>query len=214
MAIKKIADKGTDFGVTLVHAKIVGSRALLMANGAQVNPFNPTMQEIKKITNKRASMTLDDRLNVAKLQFQAALWLGQDGLPCIPSDAIDGVIRDGGTFQKKGKAIQKYVLCLGDGAKLHYDGDAKIKSVADLVKNFDEFKHEARTVVGNDSSVWNTRPKFKNWWVEFDLQITTGGDIDVADVKAALEHGGRTVGLGSWHRRYGFFTVESFKTVS
>jgi hypothetical protein len=207
--------KEAEFDIVTVHCKIEGTRPLLMQNGDLVNPLNPFVITKRAITSKRGkNLTDDDQVKIAHISFEGALWLGTDGLPCIPAEAIDGVTRDGGRFSNKGKSIEKYVMCL-DEAKLHYRGMEGITCVADLVKRFDEFKFQKRTVNAGvkSTSVWSTRPRFNDWWVEFYLQVTLGGEVDLATVQTALEHGGRTVGLGSWHRRYGFFKVTKFKRI-
>lgn len=206
-------DKSVDFQIVTVKCRIVGTRPLLMQNGDLVNPLNPFIVKKKAITSKRGkNLTDDDLRQVAILSFEGALWLNVDGLPCIPAEAIDGVIRDGGRFSNKGKAIEKYVMTLED-APLQYRGMENIKTTADLVKRFDEFKFQKRTVNSGvqKTSIWSTRPRFNDWSIDFELQVTLGGEVDLGDVQKALEHGGRTVGLGSWHRRYGFFVVDKFE---
>jgi hypothetical protein len=206
-------DKSPDFTIAIVDCRIEGTRPLLMQNGNMVNPLNEVVLAKRAITAKRGkNMTDDDHNKVAQLAFKGALWLGTDGLPCIIAEAIDGVIRDGGRFFNKGKGIEKYVSCLDD-APLHYRGMEGIKGVDDLLARFDEFKFQSRTVNAGvqKTSVWSTRPRFNDWWIEFTLQTILGGEIDLGHVQTALEHGGRTIGLGSWHRRYGFFKVTKFK---
>lgn len=214
MAKKSVnTDKSPDFYTTTVDCRIEGVRPLLMANGEMVNPLHEIVQAKRAITAKRGkNMTDDDQIKIAKLSFKGLLWLGADGLPCIIAEAIDGVIRDGGRFFNKGKGIEKYVSCLDD-APLHYRGMEGIKSVDDLLARFDEFKFQKRTVNkgSGGTSVWSTRPRFNDWSAEFTLNAILGGEVDLGDIQTALEHGGRTIGLGSWHRRYGFFKVTKFK---
>lgn len=212
---KKLQDseKTTEFSLRTVQARIDGIRPLLMQNGDVVNPLHPLMVAKKAITSKRGKRLTDDDLHkIALLSFEAALWLGKDGLPCIPAEAIDGVIRDGGRFNHKGKGIEKFVRCLDD-AKLNYRGMQGVASVADLLARFDEFKFQKRTVNAGvqKTSIWSTRPRFFDWSIDFTLQVTLGGEVDLADVQTALEIGGRTIGLGSWHRRYGLFNVTGFR---
>lgn len=208
-------EKAPEFQIVTVSCRVEGVRPLLMQNGDLVNPLNPFVVAKKAITSKRGkNLTDDDQLKIAHLSFQGALWLGIDGLPCVIAEAIDGVIRDGGRFSNKGKSLEKYVMCLDD-AKLNYRGMEDINCVADLIKRFNEFKFQKRTVNAGvqKTSVWSTRPRFNDWWIEFDLQVTLGGEVDLDTVQTALVHGGRTIGLGSWHRRYGFFKVTKFNKV-
>lgn len=206
-------DKSPDFYPVTVDCRIEGTRPLLMANGEMVNPLHEIVQAKRAITAKRGkNLTDDDQIKIAKLSFKGLLWLGTDGLPCIIAEAIDGVIRDGGRFFNKGMGIEKYVSCLDD-APLHYRGMEGIKGVDDLLARFDEFKFQKRTVNAGvkKTSVWSTRPRFNDWSAEFTLTAILGGEVDLGDIQTALEHGGRTIGLGSWHRRYGFFKVTKFK---
>lgn len=69
---------------------------------------------------------------------------------------------------------------------------------------------DRRLVRVNNSAVDRQRPGFKNWALEFEIQVMED-QINKEVVRQVLEHAGRQVGIGDFRPRYGRFAIERFE---
>ena len=69
---------------------------------------------------------------------------------------------------------------------------------------------DKRLVRVNNSGVERLRPGFKDWVLEFNIQILDD-QIDPDVVLQVLTHAGRFVGIGDFRPRHGRFVVEKFE---
>lgn len=225
MAKKSAAEtesKAPVLAAKTVTVTIRGVRPLLMHNGDLADPMNRCAKEIKRLTGsgKRGTDSDDKEIQKARLEFEGGLWLGVDGLPCVPGDAIDSMIAGkkwgAARLIRMGEPMRRAVRCVDTDIPLTYRGMEKIKGVADLLKLYDADPSSValrkRAVMpSSGSSVMRTRPRFNDWSITFTLSVLTGLDVDMGHVKAAIEMAGHMVGLGDWHGRYGLFVVEKFE---
>lgn len=218
MAQKKVSTeegKQVELRTVIVKVKIRGKRPLLLHNGQLADPLNEIVAKKKEITSKkkqaRDGALVEEQL--AKLEFEGGLYLDVDGDVCIPGENIVACVRQGGTMRKKGEAIKRTVRCFDD-AKLSYEGQDTVSGVDDLVASYKRFSLRKRIVNSGPgkTATMRTRPMFKNWSISFEFVVTLGADVDLSDVRSALEVAGQLYGLGDWHGRYGLFEVEKFTT--
>lgn len=216
--------KVIDLAIKTVKVKLKGTRPILLHNGQLADPLNPIVLRKKEITSKKkqARDGVASEEALAKLEFEGGLYLDVDGDVCMPGENIAAMIAGGGTIRKKGSALKRTVRCY-DEPKLIFEGLDDVKtavkggsSVVDyLIENYKRFSLRKRIVnsgPGNTSTA-RTRPMFRNWSLSFEIHVVLGADVDLSDVRSALDVSGQLYGLGDWHGRYGLFVVEKFDEV-
>jgi hypothetical protein len=72
-----------------------------------------------------------------------------------------------------------------------------------------DFIHKALVRV-NGGGVERLRPAFKDWYLEFNIQVLDE-QIDKDVVNQVLTHAGRFVGIGDFRPRFGRFAIERFE---
>lgn len=220
MAPKKKTDETSrtpDLSMTLVRVTLKGTAPLLMHSRRLADPMDPIVKQMKVITGgaKGGKGTDDTHDALSRLEYEGGFWLDEKGLPTIPGDAIDRLVKDGGKLLgRKGEALARTVRCIDECNAFTYEGHEKIKKTADLLKHYENFAYRKQAVnPASGSTVMRTRPKFRNWSTTFTLRVLLGHDIDLAHVKSALEMQGLMVGLGDWHKKFGLFEVAEFKEI-
>lgn len=201
-----------------VEVKLIGIRPLLMRSGDMVDPLNKFTQAIKAITKQKRGSDNDDNVRQkARLEFEGGMWRDEKGLPCVPADAIEKMLVEGGRLTKMGKSYERVVRCPQENIPLIYAGMENVKRTKDLLDQFDKDpasvslrKRVVMAGVGK-TSVTRTRPRFFPWSLEFQLSVLTGLDVSFEHVRGSLELAGLVVGLGDWHGKYGLFHVDKFK---
>lgn len=217
MAQKKIETeqgKFVDLTTVLVKVKLRGTRPILLHNGQLADPLNEIVQRKKEITakKKQARDGVASEEALAKLEFEGGLYIDADGDVYIPGENIAACIRSGGTLRKKGTALSRAVRCFDD-PKLQYPGIETHKGAVALLEHYQQYSLRKRIVNSGPghTATMRTRPMFKTGWtISFDLTVILGADVDLSDVKSALEVAGSLYGLGDWNGRYGLFEVEKF----
>lgn len=188
-----------------VQVKIASVAPLLMHNGLLADPMYEWTREIKKVTSKRKK-TDEDHAEVKRLEYIGGLYWNEDDGPHITSDMIEACVRDGAKVNRLGKQVLSSVFCMAEFIPLQYKGPRDIDSLF-----ADRAFVDTRGVRVNSGRVSRTRPKFKDWSLEFELHFEpTGMSFD--ELKEALIEAGKK-GLGDYRPKYGRFTVETFKTI-
>ena len=182
-----------------VSYKLTSSAPLIQHNGQTADPTNKWSKSIKLISSKRAKTDADYE-EMARLEFMAGLYLGENG-PIIPAYMIDALIINGAKKSKEGMTAKSGCFCL-EHAKLEYKGP---RTANDLWA--DENFHFARIVRIGQSRVSRMRPIFNEWSATITLHVEDTM-VNTARVDEWLNAAGTQVGLGDWRPQYGRFTVE------
>ena len=155
---------------------------------------------MKKISGKR-SKTEADHEELARLEFQGSLYMGDDG-PVLPAHVLEAAIIAGAKKSKDGPRAKTGVF-VSNNARLEYDGPRDREGLwAD-----DDFRLVAPVVISR-SRIMRTRPLFKDWSAK--VEIIFQPDIcDKQDVVKWCEAAGYLVGLCDWRPRYGRFEVQN-----
>ena len=179
--------------------KVVGLAPLLMHNGQMVNPLNPIVKEIKKISSKRKK-TDDDHAEISRLEFQASLYTNAKSEYIIPAEMIEATLINGAKKRKLGTKFKSAVFVEADGV-LTYDGPKKWE---------ERFKDSNCVNISKvrvqQNSVMRTRPQFNSWSTEFTVQYDPEL-VDESDLDNAVADAGRQCGFGDWRPRYGRFAI-------
>ena len=188
-----------------LKATWTGIRPLVMHNGLMADPTNPYSRAIKAITAKGSKKLTDhDYEERDRLEWEAGLyWDEPDGL-IIPSDNIEGCIKEGARKSRIGKDVEAAVFCLEPQVKLTYDGP-KTKE-----KIFSDPRFTLRKGVKLNGKVriMRIRPMIPTGWklsftLEYDESI-----VNVRSLEKAMIDAGALVGLGDWRPKFGRFLVE------
>lgn len=198
-----------------LRVRLTGVSPLLMHNSNLVDPTNPFVIQMKKITSKGTKkMTPNDCTELAFLEAEGGSYYDPEVGYYIPTDNVHRMIRDGATENRNGEKVKAAVLIkslTGD------EGRIKIKGVK-LPKDFSEIraaglennkfllKRVAKLPKG--PHVVRTRLQVPPGWqldVEIDYNAAIIGEADLSD---ALMKAGLLKGLGDWRPRHGRFAVE------
>lgn len=178
--------------------QLKSSAPMLMHSGRTANPLDKFSKAMKQVSSKRVKTDADYE-ELARLEFTAALYMGEDG-PVIPAQCVDAMITEAAKKQRKGKDAKAAVFC-PDHARLEYEGPRTVETL---------WADEAFRLVANvriqSSRVVRTRPMFDDWTASITLRyeetLVNPGELDQWMVIA-----GNSIGIGDWRPRYGRFEV-------
>lgn len=194
--------------------RIEGVTPLLMHNGDLSNPMNPVVRLMREITGKRKKTDEDIEL-LAKLEWIGGLYLTEKpridlegyniaidgkGKPCIPDSVLESALIAG---------AKKFKLGVQAKAGIRINGDFPIKfgESKTLSELFcDPSYMDTRRVKVQQSAIMRTRPIFKDWSVDFELEFLPDV-LNPNQVKEILETTGKIVGLGDYRPKYGQFAI-------
>ena len=174
------------------------SAPLLMHNGQTANPLNKFAKAMKQVSSKRVKTDADYE-ELARLEFAAALYMGQDG-PVIPAQCIDAMVTEAAKKQRKGKDAKAAVYC-PDHASLSYDGPRTLDELW-----ADERFRFVTNVRVQTARVVRTRPMFNDWTATIALNFEDGM-VNPAELDQWMVIAGNGIGIGDWRPRYGRFEV-------
>lgn len=183
-----------------LSCRIVGVAPLLMHSGQTADPLNKFAKALKAISGKRKK-TDEDYEEMAKIEWNAGLYVNGDGAAIIPSEVMESCLVEGAKKSKLGKQFKSAVFVECDaileiGTK---------KRAIDLWG--DDNYRDTRGVKVGQARVMRTRPIFKEW--AFDLTVTYDDEqVNESEVQRALVDAGSNVGLCDFRPKFGRFEVE------
>jgi hypothetical protein len=180
--------------------RVIGIAPLIMHNGQTADPLNKYAKAKKEIANKRKK-TEADYMELMRIEFLAALYLGPDG-PVIPSTMIESNITEGAKKSKNGKLAQAGVM-VDRHAKLEYDGPRTWEELFDE----ERFRLTIPVKIGMQKVV-TCRPIFKEWSATIEVRYLDD-ILNERDLLTAIRAGGTYAGYGTWRPRHGRFALES-----
>lgn len=182
-----------------IRYKLQSQAPLIMHNGQTADPLNRFSKAIKKISSKR-NKTDADHEEMARLEFLAGLYMGDDG-PVIPSHVVDGMLLAAAKKSREGPTCKSGCFCASN-APVQYEGP---RNVAELWE--DESFRFASIVRVQTARVNRMRPIFRAWEAVITVNIETTL-VDVARVDEWVRVAGTQIGVGDWRPQYGRFQAE------
>lgn len=184
-----------------VTYRLTSSAPLLMHNGQTADPLNKWAKALKQVTSKRIKTDADHE-EVARIEFFASLYMGQDG-PVLPPNMIDALIVNAAKKSKEGPSAKSGCFCLNVN-RLDYDGPRTVETLwAD-----ERFHFSAIVRAGTSGGrVSRMRPIFREWTADVRLNVEDG-TVNLARVDEWMRIAGTQIGVGDWRPQYGRFTVE------
>lgn len=172
-----------------IITELTGTSPLIMHNVRLARPDDDFVRAIAKITAKGSKMTLDDREEVARLEFAGGLYIDEDG-PYLPYANVRRCFQKAATVRKLGTHVQRALLPTELSSSLEYPGPREIEKLwADATYHYS-------TVVGvQRAKTVRMRPWFPQWSARFEWELLTD-TLDPEDMASIIVSAGRIEGLG------------------
>lgn len=180
---------------------MTGTASLLMHNAQLSNPLNPTAKAMKTITEKKKK-TVEDYVELARLEFIGGLYMDPDIGPYIPGENIQRCLVDAARITRNGVNVTRGVFISTDVNPLSYKGPRDV----DGLLNDENFRIMASVKVNQNRPI-RCRPIFRDWRTEATGILDTS-ILDLENLKKIAYTAGNLIGLGDWRPRYGRFTVD------
>lgn len=180
-----------------------GTRPLLLHNVRLASPLNEHAKKLKALNSKRVK-TDDDRLDIARAEFEGSLYWDEEIGPYLPAQNLYAALRNGARITKAGKKIERGLVITDFMLPLIYRGPRSVEGLwADGSSKF----VDVRSVVVQRNKVDRCRPIFPEWTVEAGLMIDPKV-LDLAEFIEVAENAGAMEGVGDYRQMYGRFSVE------
>ncbi len=160
----------------------------------QSNPISVTDSDVKKTPGK------PDYTKEAEQK----LYRNTDGKIFVPSTWVEGTLRKASSLFKipgRGKATYKDLVL-----------SSIIVEPTEILIKPQKYEVDARTVVINRSRVMRYRPIFKEWTLNFKINVLEEQFSEDA-VQQILVHAGGYKGIGDYRPKFGRFEVTQFKSI-
>lgn len=182
-----------------IKVKFSGKR-LIMKSDRSVNSLDPEVKKLAELTSKRKK-TDDDRREIARRDWELALYYDKDAGVYLPSWNMVRSILEGGKLNRLGTAIDRAVQILDDILPLKYNGPREIDEL--WAKNY----YDCRSVGIGDKRTMRYRPMFRNWSVSAEI-FYEPTIISRDDLMMAMENAGKFIGVGDYRPRFGRYEIE------
>ena len=193
-----------------VKFKIRGVMPTIMHNGQTSDPLNSYAKDMKKLTSKRQKSD-SDHMDLAKLEWYAALYVDEQNRPCWPGENIEAMLVAAAKKNRMGPSAKSGLFIDGNSVVQH-DGPRTADGLWKF-KKFENNPYISRVpVVVNKSRVMRTRPIFNNWTLEFTVHYMPD-IINKEDVISFVNRAGKMIGLSDWRPKYGRFEIESTEEI-
>lgn len=169
---------------------------ILMHSDRGANPLNPDARRLKELTSKRIK-TQEDHEEIARAEWELALYWDEEIGPYIPSMNIRASLVGGAKFNKLGAGVQRSLLTVTERTPLEYDGP---RGFYDLYKSGKFI--DTRSVVIGGKRIMRNRPLFNNWSLLFEMSYDES-QLDESDLMLAFKNAGKMVGLGDFRPQKG-----------
>lgn len=177
-----------------------GTRPLLMHNVQLASPLNPYAKKLKALNAKRVK-TDEDRLEIARVEWEGGLYWEEGTGPYIPGTMLFRSLINGARLTKAGKKIERGVTVDDFVVPLLYKGPRDKES---LWGNGESEYVDVRTVKVQTSKVDRCRPIFREWAFEADCSFDPK-IIEFDEFCEVAKAAGRFEGLGDFRLAYGRF---------
>lgn len=180
-----------------LKATLVGiGSGMIHHNGALADELNPIVVEMKKINAKKQNKTDADRVRLAQLEFMGGLWLDEKDEPCVPAAAVEKMLRDAASRDRKGRTIDAGIRVSVDSFPLKYKGPRSAEKLWGSGHEKNPFVFRVGAAV-NKARIIRTRPIFREWSMDIEIEFDPHA-INEKDLRVYVERAGDVIGLGDW----------------
>jgi hypothetical protein len=187
----------------LVRLRFTGLAPLMMHNGRLADPLDPHTKALSAATTKAKGRTKTDEdiAHVAYVEWIGSLYHSEELGPFQPGVNLERCLADGAASHRMRPQFLQGVYVPELEVPLIYNGPRDIDGLWKAGNN----RLTMGAKVGR-ARVMRTRPIFRDWSIEFDLEVDTAVLDLVWIPRIADSAGGR--GLGEYRPRYGRFKAE------
>ena len=178
---------------------IKGISPLLLHSTRGVNPTDPLVVELKKLTSKKTK-TPEDIEGIAKLEWMVSMYVNANGKPSMPGENIEALLREG-RVGKITKANMVAAVASEGPWPIIYSGPKDLDKLWETGQFCD-----TRAVRVMSSRVMRSRPRFEDWELKFSV-LYAPDMLSEAQVVGSLKRGGREKGIGDFRPRFGRFEI-------
>lgn len=176
---------------------------MLLHNVQLASPLNPFAKKLKALNSKRVK-TDEDRLEIARVEFEGSLYFDSELGPVMPSQNVFRSLIGGARLIKAGKKIERGVAMCDFMLPLIYAGP---RDVEGLWGGGESEYVDIRPVSVQRNKVDRCRPIFRDWAVEADL-IVDPKVLEADEFAEVARLAGELEGVGDFRSMYGRFSVE------
>jgi hypothetical protein len=180
-----------------------GTRPMLMHNVQLASPLNKFAKQLKSLNSKRVK-TDEDRLAIARVEWEGGLYWSEGLGPHIPGANVFASLIGGARLIKAGRKVERGVDLAELELPLIYRGPRDIPS---LWGNGESEFVDVRPVKVQTSRVDRCRPIFREWSFETELVIDPAV-MEFDEFVTVAQNAGQFEGLGDYRRLHGRYTVQ------
>lgn len=179
-----------------------GTRPLLMHNVRLADPLDPYAKKMAAISGKRKK-TDEDREDIARVEFEGGLYYDDLLGPYIPMEMLFATMYAAAKLDKLGELFkQAFLAFTEDRYPLAYVGPR------DMAKLRDDANFTDRRTVGvQRAKVMRVRPIFRQWELDFAVELDTT-ILDPAQCVGIIEKAGQFKGIGDYRALFGRFDAD------
>lgn len=181
-----------------------GTAPLLMHKDTLMDVAHELTREHRRLVAKpSASRTIDDDINIGRVEWHAGLYYDEEIGVYWPGFAIKAAITAAATRFKRGEPLKRGLVVVQQKIPLEYDGPR------DRERLWDAGFYDVRSVVNsgrNKGRVPRYRPCFDEWALSFDLAYDPT-ECD-ADTLASVIEFAQIRGIGDYRPEFGTFTAD------
>lgn len=177
-----------------------GTRPLLMHNARLASPLDPFAKAMKS-ANAPRTKTDDDRLAMARIEFEGGLYWDKEIGPFVPGLNLLACVQEGAKIKRGGKKVERGVTIVEFEIPVIYDGPRSVQGL------WDAGFVDIRSVKVAQSRVDRCRPIFDQWKL-VATAIIDPTVIEEREFRDYVALGGQMAGLGDFRKQFGRFDVE------
>jgi len=133
-----------------------------------------------------------------------SLYTDENGNPCQPADHIwRALVKAAVNFKIPGRGKKTYKDLIQSALFIFPDM---------IPHKIREWKIDRRPVVIQRQRIVRERPRFDDWELSFEMEITDS-QLPIEVARRLLEYAGNYVGIGDFRPRFGRFMVTEFKEI-
>jgi len=186
-----------------VRLTMTGTTPLLLHNVQLASPLNPFAKKLKALNSKR-NKTDEDRLEVARVEWEASWYWDEEQGPVLPTANIRRCLIDGARLTKSGKKVERGVTPLDYQVALNYSGPRDLDAL--WGKGVDGSPYvDLRPVVVMRSKVDRCRPKLGSGWSCVSDWLVDTTVIEADEFESIADTAGATQGVGDFRLSFGRF---------
>lgn len=172
-----------------VLVTLIGERPLIVKSDRGVNPLDPLVRELAKITGKRKK-TEDDHELISRLEFELGLYWHEDIGPFMPTGNVHKSFVEGARQSKLGKNLEQGSFPTEVRVPIIYEGPRDIEGL------YQKPDHVYTVSVGiGQKRTMRTRPRFPKWAIEVPFALDPE-KVDLDVFMQVVSVAGRYIGLG------------------